>query len=152
FNNGKWETRTVQTADQADSLATRGASMSVLERVLQDKRTWWEVPGTDGQPSESLHGVEMVVAAPILNRSAEVIGALYGERRRAVVRSPSASQAVGNNFTDLEAMLVELLARGVAAGLARLEEERKALQQRVQFEQFFSPDLAQQLVSTPTLL
>jgi adenylate cyclase len=144
--NGEWKTKTVQTANQTDSAAMRKPSESVLEKVLQDKRTWWEdAVGVHSTPSESLHGVEMVVAAPILNRSGEVIGALYGERNRG-------PRLGGNNFTDLEAMLVELLARGVAAGLARLEEERKALQQRVQFEQFFSPDLAGQLVSTPALL
>jgi adenylate cyclase len=49
-------------------------------------------------------------------------------------------------------MLVELVARGVATGLARLEEERKALQHRVQFEQFFTPELARQLLSRPDML
>ena len=84
------------------------------------------------------------MAAPILNRSGAVIGALYGERRRSPLPS--------GRFTELEAKLVELLARGVAAGLARLEEERKALQHRVQFEQFFTPELARQLMSKPDML
>jgi adenylate cyclase len=76
---------------------------------------------------------------------------LYGERR-IVVKKPSQRGQGDGNFTDLEAMLVELLARGVAAGLARLEEERKALQHRVQFEQFFTPALARQLMNSPDML
>jgi adenylate cyclase len=47
---------------------------------------------------------------------------------------------------------METLASGVAAGLARLEQERQALVARVQFEQFFSADLARQLTLHPDLL
>jgi adenylate cyclase len=118
--------------------------MSVLDRMRKELRTIWEEPESVGSSAASLLGVEVVVAAPILNKSGEVIGALYGERRQ-TARTNSA-------FTELEAMLVELLARGVAAGLARLEEERKALQHRVQFEQFFTPELARQLTTRPELL
>jgi adenylate cyclase len=49
-------------------------------------------------------------------------------------------------------MLVEVLARGVAAGLARLEQEQAALTVQVQFEQFFTPELARQLARQPDLL
>jgi hypothetical protein len=38
----------------------------------------------------------------------------------------------------IEATLVELLACGVAAGLARQQQEQEALRARVQFEQFFT--------------
>src|SRR5262249_49696183 len=72
--NGEWKTKTVQTARQADLEASaasesslpladarRGAirkpSESVLEKVLQHKRTLWEALGTDSQLSESLSGV-----------------------------------------------------------------------------------------------
>ena len=55
-------------------------------------------------------------------------------------------------ITELEARLVELLASGVAAGLARLEQEQAALAARVQFEQFFTPELARQLALQPDLL
>jgi adenylate cyclase len=145
LNDGVWRTKTVQTTSEIESPALRPPSLSVLEKVRQDKRTFWEEPMADGQPSESLHGVETVVAAPILSRGGEVIGALYGERRRSIGLG-------GNNFNELEGMLVELLARGVAAGLARLEEERKALEQRVQFEQFFTPELTRQLINNPGML
>jgi adenylate cyclase len=143
--DGAWHVQAVQVTHQTDSTTLRGPSLSVLEKVRQNKRTYWEEPGAEGEASESLSGVETVVAAPILNKSNEVIGALYGERRRSL-------RAGGTSFSELEAMLVELMARGVAAGLARLEEERKAMQHRVQFEQFFTPELARQLLSTPGML
>jgi adenylate cyclase len=49
-------------------------------------------------------------------------------------------------------MLVEFLARAVAAGLARQEEERKALTARIQFEQFFTADLVRELSGDPHML
>jgi adenylate cyclase len=48
--------------------------------------------------------------------------------------------------------LVELIASGVAAGLARIEQERAAVAARVQFEQFFTTELAQQLEKDPRIL
>jgi adenylate cyclase len=86
------------------------------------------------------------MAAPILNPQGEVIGALYGDTRQdsRTARSP--------DITRLEAMLVELLARAVAAGLARMEQERAALAAHVQFEQFFTPELSRQLARQPDLL
>jgi adenylate cyclase len=90
--------------------------------------------------------VVAVVAAPILNRHNAVIGALYGERRY----NPSTLEM--ESITELEAMLVEVLARGVAAGLARLEQEQQVMAARVQFEQFFTPELARQLARQPDLL
>jgi adenylate cyclase len=85
-----------------------------------------------------------VVAAPILHRDGSVRGAVYGERR--------GGKSALAPLTEVEAMLVELVARGVAAGLARQEQERAALQARVQFEQFFTPRLADQLARRPDLL
>src|SRR5207249_3128728 len=109
------------------------------------RRTTWEVLSPGGQYAESLSGVEAVVAAPILDRAGAVLGALYGERRQRLRPGVAA-------FGEPEARLVELLARGVAAGLARLEEERKAVSARVQMEQFFTPELARQLLDHPDLL
>jgi adenylate cyclase len=144
LKNSEWHVQTTQTSSVKGSTAVRKPSMTVLNRVLEDKRTFWEEPGLDTLATESLHGIHTVVAAPILNRTGEVIGALYGERQRSPLPT--------NRFTELEAKLVELLARGMAAGLARLEEERKALQQRAQFEQFFTPELTRQLMSKPGML
>jgi adenylate cyclase len=113
--------------------------------VLQEKRTFWEQPALGESTEHSLAGVAAVVAAPILDRRGEVLGALYGERRLGGVAAPGA-------ITEVEATLVELLARGVAAGLARLEQEQAALAERVRFEQFFTPELARQLSQHPDLL
>jgi len=49
-------------------------------------------------------------------------------------------------------MLVDLLACGVAAGLARQAQEKAAVQAQVRFEQFFGPDLARRLLREPNLL
>jgi adenylate cyclase len=118
-------------------------SHQVLAKMLQEKKTFWQIPTT---ATQSLVGVKAVVAAPILDRTGNVIGALYGERRRQM------SEALPRNISKLEAMLVEVLASGVAAGLARVEEEKAALRTRVQFEQFFSPNLARLLMENPELL
>jgi adenylate cyclase len=118
-------------------------SRQVLNRVREEKRTFWQEPGPT-RAQDSLVGVKAVVAAPILDRHGEVIGVLYGDRRRQ-----------GNEprpLTRLDAMLVELLAGGLAAGLARVEMEQAALRARVQFEQFFTPELARELEANPDLL
>ncbi len=44
------------------------------------------------------------------------------------------------------------MASGIAAGLARVKEEQAAAAARVQFEQFFTPQLAAQLERDPRLL
>jgi adenylate cyclase len=82
-------------------------------------------------------GVQAVVAAPILDQKGDVIGVLYGDRRQ-----------LGRPITRVEAMLVELLACGVASRLARLKEEQAALR----FEQFFTPQLAHHLANNPEML
>jgi adenylate cyclase len=117
-------------------------SRQILERVVREKRTFWQKP-PGASPSQSLCAVQAVVAAPILNRHGEVLGVLYGDRCWGRVAAP---------LTQLEAVLVELLAGGTAAGLARLEQERAAADLRVQFEQFFAPELARQLMGRPELL
>ena len=45
-----------------------------------------------------------------------------------------------------------MLAVGLAAGLARVEQERAALAIQTQFEQFFTPELARVLAAQPGLL
>jgi adenylate cyclase len=144
LDNGEWRQEAFESApgvpDEADQQASRG----VLTRVLEEKRTFWQVPG-GGQPGGSLLGVRAVVAAPILDNQAKVIGALYGDRRKPL---RGGSPPLGK----LEAMLVELLASGVATGLARLEQEKVALAARVQMEQFFTPALSRELAARPDLL
>ncbi|MDA1051857.1 MAG: adenylate/guanylate cyclase domain-containing protein [Planctomycetota bacterium] len=119
-------------------------SRTILDAAQTERRTFRRATSLTG--AASLQGVEALVAAPILNARGDVIGALYGDRRQPAEDRDSV------DITQLEAMLVELLASGVAAGLARLEQERTALAARVRFEQFFTPELAQQLESHPDLL
>jgi adenylate cyclase len=121
-------------------------SRQVLDKVRQQKKTLWQVPhGLDGS-SGSLLSLAAVVGAPILNCRGEVIGALYGDR---LVDS---SSALAGPITRLHALLVELLANCIAAGLARLEQEQAAVSARIRFEQFFTPELARNLVEQPDLL
>jgi adenylate cyclase len=135
-----WKEQVCQTTPGLTMDPEWQPSQQVMQKVLEEKRTFWQIPESAGQ---SLAGVKAVVAAPILDRKGQVIGALYGERRLERQKTP---------ITKLEAMLVEVLAGGVAAGLARVEEEKNALRLRVQFEQFFSPNLARKLVDNPELL
>lgn len=121
------------------------ASHKVLTRVLEDKKTFLLRPEPGAtRLSESLMGVEAVVAAPILDRDGEVVGALYGDCRTDLMGKPRP--------TELQARLVEVLASGVANGLARLEQEKAALEAEVRFGQFFTPELAQQLAEHKDLL
>jgi adenylate cyclase len=146
WDNGAWKVEALHAAPSLNLKADWPASRQVLNKVRQEKRTFWQVPGQLPLETASLAGVAAVVAAPILDRHGEVIGALYGDRR---LHSRSASVP---QVTKLEALLVELLAMGVAAGQARIEQEKAALAARVQFEKFFTPELAHQLAVQPDLL
>jgi adenylate cyclase len=75
-----------------------------------------------------------------LSAQGEVIGVLYGERRQ----GRPGVQAISR----LLAMLVDILAGGVAVGLGRLEQERT----RVLWEQFVTPELSRHLADNPGLL
>ena len=117
-------------------------SQRVLEEVRAKKKTFWQQGRRSGAAdTPSLAPLQTVVAAPLLDAGEAVVGALYGERRRALAVPLHASGA-------LEAALVDLLACGVAAGLARQDQERQMLK----LEQFFGPDLASRLVRDKTLL
>jgi adenylate cyclase len=121
-------------------------SRRVLARLRAERRTFWQEPDKEGDAFCSLVGVRSVVAAPILNGSGEVIGALYGERQLG-------GRALGlPRVAKVDAMLLELLASSVAAGLARLRQENATMAARVQFEQFFTPELAHELAVRPDLL
>ncbi|HZY87267.1 MAG TPA: adenylate/guanylate cyclase domain-containing protein, partial [Gemmataceae bacterium] len=121
-------------------------SDSFLSQVRDEKRTFWQGPDQGETPAESLVGVEVVVAAPLLDRDDEVIGALYGDCREAP------GKLARPRITELEAMLVELLASGVSTGLARLEQEKAALEADIRFSQFFTKELTRLLALHPDLL
>ena len=65
----------------------------------------------------------------------EVAGVVYGSRD---VSPDNAARGI----LPLEAQFVQLLAAAVSTGLARVAQEAEAARARVQFEQFFSPELA----------
>jgi len=141
LRQGAWKIE-AQFASIRSSHGGGRVSQQILERVRQEKRTLWEVPAD--AKSHSMIDMTAVVASPILNREGAVIGALYGDRR--------AGAGAAGPITEIEGIFVQLLARGVAAGLARLEQEQAALAARVQFEQFFTPELSRQLERQPDLL
>ena len=120
-------------------------STSVLARVLAEKRTFWNRVDGDVDVLSSMAVLDAYVAAPILSPQGEVLGAVYGHRE-------GRAGGGGHEISQLEALLVETLACGVATGLARLEQEKEALRQKVQFEQFFSPQLSERLEAEPDLL
>jgi adenylate cyclase len=121
-------------------------STHVLAHVRQQKKTFWQTsqqPGELDTPSMPPH--YRVIAAPLLDSQQQVIGALYGER-------PAGGSQSTPDQARLEALLVDLLASGVSTGLARQEQERQAAQDRVRFEQFFTPHLAERLRRDPDML
>jgi len=140
----------VKAERQGRGLAARQGewqpSRRILDTVCQRKATYWRDGADVGAMRDSLADVEAVVASPILDRHGDVIGALYGDRY------VGTRSSAGMRISKPEAVLVETLACGVAAGLARMEQEREAVAARVRFEQFFSAELAEQLALQPDLL
>jgi adenylate cyclase len=142
WDGAEWISEAV--AARSGSISSRWRpSSTVLDQARAEKRTF---RNTSNLRAVSLMGVEALVAAPILDAEGDVIAALYGDRRQPAPDRDSL------DITPLEAMLVELLASGVAAGLARLEQEREAVATRVRFEQAFTPELVRQLEAQPDLL
>ena len=144
--DGSWavEASFHRNPDHADDAAWIPISR-LMRQVSEEKRTSWTSPGDRFGATESTKNILLAVASPLLDPAGTVIGALYGERRTdGLSRNREVSQ--------LEAVLVETLARGVAAGRARLEQERAATTARVRFEQFFTAELSRHLTSSPDLL
>jgi adenylate cyclase len=147
LEGGQWNVVALRAApglgQSADEWTT---SRRLLNRVCREKQTCWLTPDLSMQSGASLAEVQAVVVAPICDHTGRVIGALYGDR---LLRSIGGS---AGQISKPEAMLVQVLASGVAAGLARMEQERVAVESRVRFEQFFSPELSRQLADNPELL
>ena len=147
LEDGRWRIEAARFGEGVNPLPDWQPSRLILNRLRSERRTLWQEPDQSGLGAASLLGVNWVVAAPLLDRSGQAIGALYGERRQNLTVADASSRVM-----KIDAMLVELLASGVAAGLARLEQEKAALAARVQFEQFFTPSLASELAARPDLL
>jgi len=143
---GRWRVEAFHSAISDAAKQAWAPSQTLLGRVRRERRTFRHVPAIGADTPRSLQDVSALVAAPILDGSGACVGALYGDRR-------SGGQSGGApEISAFEAKLVELLASGIAAGLARLKEEQAAIAARVQFEQFFTPQLAAQLERDPQLL
>ena len=123
----------------------RQFSQRVLLQVLGERRTFFQTFGDD-TAAQSLMGIEAVVGSPIFDEHDKVVGVVYGSRD---MRSAASGQ---RGIEPLEAQFVQLLAGAVSAGLARLSREADAARARVQFEQFFSPELARALERDPQIL
>jgi adenylate cyclase len=141
-----WQTAAFHPAQDGEYERNNPPSRSVLDQVCRTKIPSWIDPFRMLHPGLSVAGVASVVAAPVLARTGQVIAVLYGERR---LKSFSAE---GRPVSQLEALLIEVLAVGLAAGLARVEQERAALARKAQFEQFFTPELTRVLAEQPKLL
>jgi adenylate cyclase len=119
-------------------------SHTLLRYVIEQRRTFY-LSSASASTIDSLRGVEAVVASPIFDSQDQVVGAVYGCRTRSA--GPR-----GTGVGPLEAQVVQLLASAVGIGLARQEQEAEASRLRVQFEQFFSANLARELQRNPRLL
>ena len=142
YENGAWRPACMETTGPR----TARPSAGVLQRVLEEKRSFFGRVDAGAEIVSSIAAIDTYVASPIIDRGGRVIGAVYGHRSRDLADGAAAE------ITYLEALLVETLASGVAAGLARMEQEKASLQRKVQFEQFFSPELAARLETQPDLL
>jgi adenylate cyclase len=140
----QWVERACSYGGDPGDETDRRPSNKFLNRVRELKRTSWTAPDQDlSDSNRSLLPVKAAVAAPILDRNGEVIGALYGDRRQGAQGAA--------RFSKMEALLVELLAGGIATGLARLEQEKKYDVVVNQIELVLGPDLAREVRENPDL-
>src|SRR5262249_73688 len=96
--------------------------------------------------AQSLKGVTTVVASPVLDPEGDhVLGAVYAVKVRR-------GQFGNDELKPLHAQLVQVLAAAAGAAIPPLESETQAARRLVQFEQFFSRELAQELDRNPDLL
>ncbi|MEX2117976.1 MAG: adenylate/guanylate cyclase domain-containing protein [Pirellulales bacterium] len=119
-------------------------SRTILQRVLEERRTFFRVPEIKDSTG-SLLGVESVVVSPIFDPQDEIVGVVYGLRT-----GSGGPRSAG--IKPLEAQVVQLLAAAVGAGLARVQREAEAARSRVQLEQFVSAEVARELERDPTML
>lgn len=144
IKNGRWM---VQARFPDEDVENREFSMSVLGKIAKGRKTFYQSGANLQNESESVMGIEAVIASPIFDKADNVVGAIYGVRNKLTALSGS---NIGVN--PLEAQIVQLLSSSVSAGLARQEQEAEAGRLRVQFEQFFSADLARELQKNHKLL
>ena len=114
WESNRWNTVAVHTASGASA---RPPSTHLLEQARNAKQCIVERPATVATPASQL-GLSLMVATPIVDRRGNVLAVLYGDRL-ADDRSMSALPV-----REVEALLLQMLASGVGAGLSRLEQEQ----------------------------
>lgn len=119
-------------------------SRNVMAKLAAEAKTLKKLPS---MKFSSLDGIASFVVSPILDEAGKVIGALYGDRRRA-----AAGNERSTDVTELEAMLNNLVASAVAVGVARIRHENVAQKRRQMLEQFFTPALARELETNDKML
>lgn len=122
----------------------RDFSTTVVRHVFEEGRTLYQAQA-NMESSESLQGIEAVVASPIFDGSERVVGVLYGSRNRY-------AKGRGIGIGPLEAQVVQVLASAVGAGLTRVQREAETAIMKMQLEQVFSRDLAEELLRNPAIL
>lgn len=147
FENDSWKTEAIKTRSSTElNLQQWAPSQTVLKTVLSNRKTFWNVPKSNDDAVPSLRDIKAVIASPLLTRDGDVVGVIYGDRIR------DKNGKFDFEISEVDAVLVETLASGLAAGLARIKHQQKADKTRVLFEQFFTPELTRELESTPDLL
>jgi adenylate cyclase len=136
-HNEAW---TIAGAYAANNQASVRYSRTLLSRVASERRTFYLDFSSRKDVGTSLVDVSVAVVSPILDVCEEVVGALYGMR--------TVTAVARGGIQPLEAQLLQLLAQAISSHLIRSAAART----RVQFEQFFSPELVRELERDPNLL
>lgn len=129
IKNGRWM---VQSRFPDEDVDRREFSMSVLSKMVKQKKTFFQSGSALQSQSESVMDIQAVIASPIFDKAENVVGSIYGVRNKM-----TAATGANIGVNPLEAQIVQLLASSVGAGLARQAQEAEAGRLRVQFEQFF---------------
>jgi adenylate cyclase len=135
--DGQW---TVVAGHATDDRRSMRYSRTLVQHVATQRRTFYQDPSTIAAAAQSLVDIDAAVVSPVFGLHEDVVGVLYGVRTFNLSRR--------NKITALEAQVVQLLATAVSAAIARTT----AVRTRVQFEQFFSPELVRELERNPALL
>jgi adenylate cyclase len=130
----------VAASHALDGTALPRFSKTLANHVAAERRTFYQGLQVWAAQTISIRDLAGVVVSPVFGVNDEVVGVLYGGRRQRGLQ-PAA-------IRPLEAQIVQLLAAAVSANLARTT----AVRTRVQFEQFFSPELVRELEREPALL
>jgi adenylate cyclase len=135
-----WHPWVEHVAEHARSSNPPNVSLSVLKRV-NDLHKTQICDATREMATHSLHMLSSVVAAPILDRDQNLVAIIYGDRWLMV-------EMQQDEVSQLEALLLDVLAGAVAGGIARQEEEKS----RAGLSEFFSPRVASMLMQRSDLL